>query len=311
MLRVVCLAAACLGAALGQQVCTVEENPRASTITGRLSIGGASVALTLPYVLFRADPDVVYLQVSGEFPDGWLLESGAAKTAVRDGAALHLSPQRNARLAFSVVDADGRRLCEWVPRVGTSRANPPFVTEGFDRSNRAAQWMPCRPQFFRIAGDPLLLVVGGTLANESATFWTDGVEMPVLARNAHHVILRDPRPAAGLRTIESRGYSIALPFVVLQIEAVGTTLEIKVLGRERIPLPALPERRIALLNPAPGQIELACGRGRDPKLVSLAGKESELVASCKIRTLKPGTLDVTEVQAVYSEFGVCRWSLAR
>src|SRR5689334_15071031 len=94
-------------AALAQPACTVEQDQKLQSITGRFSFGTSSVALTLPYTLFRVDPSVVYMQVVGAPPNGASLDSGGQKVKIADGASLPLVPQRNKRLTFSVTGASG------------------------------------------------------------------------------------------------------------------------------------------------------------------------------------------------------------
>lgn len=292
--------------AVGQQPCSVQETQRFATVTGRFLISSSSVSLTLPYVLYRSNPSLVYMQVSGsDLPNGLLLESGGERVRIEDGAALRLSPERNKRLTFAVVDRSGQHLCEWVTKVGTSKSNPPAIPEGF--SSRAAMSVRSRGfklQGFQTAGDPILLQVGGNLARESGEFSIDGAPMTVLARNACQVVLLDPHPAAGLRTIESRGYSISLPFVFLRLDfnAARATLKITVLGRDRIPLPELSSHRVSLYNYSPAGLELSCsgplGHG-DPTMVSLARTGAELSASCRVRILKPGPINI---DGLFTEF---------
>jgi hypothetical protein len=282
------------GVASGQPGCTVQETQRIYTVTGRFSFGSSRLALTLPHVLYRADPSVVYMQLSGsDFPRGLSLESGGEKVRIEDGAALHLSPQRNVRLSFSVMGKDGRALCAWATNVATAAGSPPFVREGF-RSRRH----PDRTHDdFRNAGDPIFLAVGGRLASESGEFFVDGLPATVLARNACQVILQDPRPVPGMRTIESRGFSVTLPFVVVELKLAGAgsagraTLEIRVLGRDRIAMRTLPVARLALFNFDPDKLKVLCGRPvnyGDPRIVALEWKKDLLAASCKVRILKPG-----------------------
>jgi hypothetical protein len=150
---------------------------------------------------------------------------------------------------------------------------------------------------FRTAGDPILLQVGGNLARESGEFSIDGVPMTVLARNACQVVLLDPHPAAGLRTVESRGYSISLPFIVLRldVDAARATLKITVLGRDQVPLPELSRRAVSLYNYSPAGLQFSCSRAfvsGDPTMVPLAGKGAELSASCRVRLLRPGPVNI-------------------
>ncbi len=302
VLWVTCLAAFC------QEICKVQETQRLDTVTGRFSLGLSSVTLTLPHELYRSDPSVVYMQVAGAgLSEEYLLASGREKVSIRDGGALHLFPQRNKRLTFSVIERDGHHLCDWVANVGTYKNGPAQIGEGFG-SSVPPEARGFKFHLFRNAGNPILLRVGGRLASESASFSIDGLPMTVLARNASQVVLQDPHPVAGLRSIESRGYSIVLPFLVVRLDLAGptssgrNTLEIKVLGRDGIDWPTLPHRILKLINFDPGRLELSCGKptGYGERDISLSGKSADVALSCKVQLLKPGPLDL---DAVVMEYG--------
>jgi hypothetical protein len=182
--------------AFGQSGCTVEEEQKLSSVTGRFLFQGARVTLTLPNALFSSDLAVVYMQVlGGDVLKGTRLDSGAEVVEIKDGAALHLFARKSNRFVFakrqtfSVIDAGGQRLCEWATKVSTSRFDSPVIVEGFDpatvtRKTRLLTWQ----RFFN-AGDPILLRVGGKLASEDAEFLIDGRSTTVLARNACQLIL--------------------------------------------------------------------------------------------------------------------------
>jgi hypothetical protein len=245
---------------------------------------------------------VIYMRVTGaDQPQDLFLDSGGEKVPIRDGGALHLSPKRNQRLIFSVTGPDNKSLCEWVAQVGTSKRDPPPIPEGFAaNSDLSRQFRGSKHQGFQNAGDPILLFVGGKLANESAQYSIDDLPATVLARNAGHVILEDPHPAAGMRTIESRGYSISVPFIALEMKLRNSTvpgptsIEITLLGRDQIQLPALPFRRLILQNLDPGRLQLLCGRSshEDYALMRMGGDEARLTASCRAKLLKPGPVDI-------------------
>jgi hypothetical protein len=242
------------------------------------------------------------MQVSGsDLPHGLLLDSGGEKVPISDGAGLHLFPTRNKRLIFSVTGPDDKSLCEWGAKVATSRFDPPFVSEGFgSRSSISTHTRTFQWRVFRKAEDPILLQVGGRLATESAEFSIDGLPAPVLARNAGQVILQDSHPAAGMRTIESRGYSISIPLVVIEMSLRNssspgpTSIEIRLLGRDRISLPPLRSRRLAIQNLDPGRVRILCGKSSHggPTYIQLDGNESTLRASCRVILLKPGPVRI-------------------
>jgi hypothetical protein len=300
-------------AALAQPACSVASEAKLDTITGRFSFGGSTVALTLPHVLYRSDPSVVYLQVSGgDFPKELLLDSNGEKVRIQDGAALHLFPKGknpltfSERLRFSISDTGGKSLCEWVTAARTSRSDPPFIPEGFgpgsdlSHETRRPRWT-IKTQGFRNAGDPILLQVGGNLARETGEFSIDGRPATVLARNACQVVLEDPHPAAGMRVIESRGFSVAIPVIVLEMKLLSSTsrgptsIEINLLGRDRIDLPALSNRSLTLTNFDPGRLQILCAKpwhGLDSTYIRLHGNDDRLTASCRVKLLKPGPVGI-------------------
>ena len=192
-------------------------------------------------------------------------------------------------------------LCEWVTSVATAKVDQPFVGEGFDPRDGLSPLVKYPYRYFRNAGEPIVLHVGGRLAKDGAQFTVDDVPATVLSRNGGQVILSDPHPSAGIRTIESRGSSIRVPFVEMRVQvlssnqsATAATLEISILGRDRVDLPEPQRRFLSLYNPAPGRLEIACGRQSkfrtDPGAVYLDQKDDKLTASCRIRLLKPGPI---------------------
>jgi hypothetical protein len=299
--------------AFAQPACSVRSEAKLDTITGRFSFGRSTLALTLPHTLYRSDPSVVYMQVSGgDFPKELLLDSNGEKAPVQDGAELHLFPKGknpltfSERLTFSIRDTGGKSLCEWVTDVRTSRVDPPPIPEGFgpgsDLSNQARRprWT-IQTQGFRNAGDPILLKVGGNLARETGEFSIDGLPATVLARNACQVILEDPHPAAGMRVIESRGYSISVPVIVLEMKLLSSTshgstsIEFNLLGRDRIDLPALSNRSLTLINFDPGRLQILCAKpwhGLESTFIRLHGNDDRLTASCRVKLLKPGPVSI-------------------
>ncbi|HTX37934.1 MAG TPA: hypothetical protein VME43_23050, partial [Bryobacteraceae bacterium] len=123
----------------------------------------------------------------------------------------------------------------------------------------------------------------------------------VLARNACQVILEDPHPVAGMRVIESRGYSITTPVIVLQMKLLNSTsrgttsIEINLLGRDRIDLPAPSDRSLDLFNFDPGRLQILCTKpwhDLDSTFIRLHGNEDRLTASCRVKLLKPGPVSI-------------------
>jgi hypothetical protein len=295
------------GAAFGQTACSVEEKQRVSTVTGRFSVGSSLVTVTIPNTLYPFEPTTAYLQTTGSLEGGLRLESGASRVAIADGAPLRLTPQRNQRLSISLTGADGQPLCTWIPRVATAKRGPSDTVDGFAPTTFPSHARLTHTGFLN-CGDPILLGIGGRLASESAEFTIDGHPMTVLARSSSQVVLHDPHPALGMRTIESRGDAVTIPMLDLQVrmreEDRGgrASLEITVTGRDRISIPTLPRPRLLLYSFDPGQLKVRCGRPinyGDPTAVPLENKGGLLVASCRVDVLKQGPL---KVDGVFLEF---------
>ncbi|HTX35991.1 MAG TPA: hypothetical protein VME43_13260 [Bryobacteraceae bacterium] len=115
------------------------------------------------------------------------------------------------------------------------------------------------------------------------------------------MILEDPHPVAGMRVIESRGYSITIPVIVLQMKLLSSTssgptsIEINLLGRDRIDLPALSDRSLDLFNFDPGRLQIECAKpwhGLESTFIRLRGDEDRLTASCRVKLLKPGPVRI-------------------
>ncbi len=299
--------------AFAQPACSVESEAKLDTITGRFSFGRSTLALTLPHILYRSDPSVVYMQLSGgDFPKELLLDSNGEKVRIQDSAEFHLFPKGkdpltfSKRLTFSITDAGGKSLCEWVTNVTTSKVDPPLIPQGFGPQSdlsyqtRRPRWT-IRTQGFRNAGDPILLKVGGNFVSQPGEFSIDGLPATVLARNACQVILEDPHPAAGIRVIESRGYSVAIPVIVLEMKLLSSTsrgptsIEFNLLGRDRIDLPALSERSLTLTNFDPSRVQIVCAKpwhGLDSTFIRVHGNDDRLTASCRVKLLKPGPVSI-------------------
>jgi hypothetical protein len=300
------LAGAWTQPAFSQPGCTLQEERRLRTLTGRFSVGSMTVSLTLPRGLVHSDATTVFLEVSGGTatgPEDLSVESGGAKVIVRNGAAIHLTPRVNERVVFSIAGRDGQRLCVWTPTIKVSAGSPPRVEDGFRTYRLDYSRIHSG---FRNAGDPILLVVGGKLADEAAGFRIDGLPAAVLARTSWQVILRDPHPGAGMRTIESQGHSITLAFLVLQLVLPDSTphgratLVIRVLGRNLVTLPALPVAYLMLVNFNQERLKVRCGKtyrgvsdwdeGRFIPLTRDPG--GDFTAVCKVDLRQPGPVSL-------------------
>jgi hypothetical protein len=210
--------------------CTVEETRSHFGIqTARFLFQSIQVSLTVPFQFFQSDPVTVFLEAPGagapDFPR-LLMETGGERVAVADGTALHITPRLHQRIVFNLSTDAGEQLCSWQPWYRVSANSPPQTEDGFRHFF---------PEQFRYAGAPVHVPIGGKLVHGSGVFRIDGIEAAILARSSREVILRDPNPRVGLRTIESQGYSVTLPFVWIELNLARSlkgrgTLGIKVRG---------------------------------------------------------------------------------
>ena len=201
------LAAAFLTPVFCQPHCTIQEERRWRTLAAHFSLGPVTASVTLPAIVFRSDPPIVFLEVTGEGASGFRMGTGGVTVPLEDGAALHPSPKAGERVIFTLSTADGQTLCSWQPAFwrGWSTGPPPQRPEAFSRVDAG---------FLRKVGDPIALWVA---AADGREFAIAGVPAMVLARGGSEVILRDPRPMAGRRTVESKGYQIELRFIEVEM----------------------------------------------------------------------------------------------
>jgi hypothetical protein len=288
--------------ALGQTPCSVVEERRWRTISGKFSVGSTTATLTVPWRIAIGEPMGVFLEISGDEsadrePE-LFIESLGDRVPVRNGATLHLAPKTGERIGFSLSTRAGEPLCTWQPAIRIVRGRPQLA-DGF---------APAELLAFRRIGDPILLLAGGGLTSGPREFRIGGTPAMVLARTPWQFILRDPQPALGIRTLSSQGYQIPLRFVEIQKQLLaphaGTrrTLEIRVRGLDRIK-----ERpHLGLINFSQDRVRLMCGiRGRlfgltDPDFDEVATvpfqkvdiREGEFTYSCELKVLRPGPIQI-------------------
>ena len=119
------------------------------------------------------------------------------------------------------------------------------------------------------------------------------------------MILRDPHPAAGMRTVESRGYSITLPFVQVELRLSQPyqghgTLNISVLGFDLVKRKPDDFPGLYLANLSEQTISVLCGkslsRGHDEyngRVVSLLHDHAgAFIATCKVKFHREAGLSV-------------------
>jgi hypothetical protein len=196
------LAAAFVAPAFGQPHCTVQEERHWRTLTAHFSIGSVTANVTLPTIVFRSNPPTVFLEVSGDGTSGFRMETGGVNVPLRNGAALRPAPKVGERILFTLTSGNGQPLCTWQPLFprGWRSGKAPQRTDAFSRVDAG---------FLRKLGDPIALWVA---AGDAREFAIEGLPAMVLARGASEVILRDPRPRAGRRSVASKGLRDRTPF---------------------------------------------------------------------------------------------------
>jgi len=234
--------------ALAQPPCTVQTEERLASATTRFSVGPTTVAMTVP-VGFRVNFLTVYLEVNNPQPD-LFFQTGSQKVPAADGAAISLEPEIDARPAFTILNGQGQRLCSWQPNERVWAYDPPVVPTPAKRLTRLMRNV--QPWFY-IAGDPVTVVPVRT--KTARDFTIDDVPARVLARSTRFVILRDPNPSAGFRTVKSQGGEVILAMVQVRKELSGNALRITVTGPEVLTGSAA----VTIFNMNRGAAELHCG----------------------------------------------------
>ena len=288
---------------LAQTGCTVQERREVSTISGEFGTSLGTVRLTLP-LGFHVEM-TVFLEVSNgssaESQQDMWMESGGERVRIRNGAALHVAPKEKERLLFSLVDSEGERLCTWQPPAKVLPPTLKYRPGGFLRDPFEWSAYPLAQLFLNL-GEPILLSVGEGLGRGSGDFRIGGFPAMVLARNPAFVILRDPQPTVGLRTIESEGYRITLPFVDTQLQLPkpsshgGGVVKIKVLGADILKPPAY----LNLANHSRDVVRLLSGRASGigsewddfREFVLHPIDNGAFTATCRVQFLQEGRIDL-------------------
>jgi hypothetical protein len=196
--------------AAAQTACVIQEERRWRTLTAHFSVGSLKATITLPTAIVSPESLTAFLEVSRdssgppESAGEVFMEAEGQRVPVRNGAAFHLTCRAGERLRFTLSAADGQTLCSWQPSLRRRQGRQPEHAASFSRVD---SW------FFRKTGEPIALWVG---VDESRQFTIDGAPAMVLARTPWEVILRDPQPAVGQRTVASDGNTIALRFIDIE-----------------------------------------------------------------------------------------------
>ncbi len=284
-------------------------------MTGHFSVGSGMVSLTLPWGLY-AQGAVLFQEVSAKDSSGPLsnlfLHTAGERVPVEDGRAISLKPKEGERIVFTLRDETGQALCAWVPAIRQLKGRSPEFPDGFLKSSFVSKYFAQgnTDNMFRNVGDPIALAVGGELAAGHGVYRIDDSPATVLARTSYEVIIRDPQPKAGLRTVESQGYATTIPFVEVTFalppprEGRCGTLRIRVLGGDAVRQPGSgavwPRARLLLFNSSQDRIQLLCGKSysRDADQEDARGirltRESPgaMTGACKVRYRAAGELNL-------------------
>lgn len=303
------LTALCDPEASGQAPCSVDHEFFFGGVTGHFMIGTLTASLTLPRnIITTESPIVLQVELSpphAEPPEQELMiRSGSESVALRDGAALHVTPRKGERLIFSIATADGKDLCSWQPPV-TFIKNVYPIRDTLSPSRAPAGLFGTirgRPQSVipHITGEPIGVIFHHTYSDARQEFRLDGAPARILMESPIRFILRDPHPAAGARTLETEGQTDRLHFVDVEKRLVPSAqnrqnLEIRVLGwRPEAGVRWPPYLFILYLNPPAAKLD--CGflhKRREQYEESVLMMSPSLIhdgsfaSHCEIRLLQP------------------------
>lgn len=210
--------------------CTVQEHNAAWSVVGHFAAGGVRITLAIPRSLVRRNysfivfPEVTGLDGSDAHPQ-LTLSSPTESVPLRDGVALHVVHQPGQRLIFSLATIDGKKLCSWEPYV-LFRKNRGRNIHGF-----AAL---ITDGICRTTGEPVWIAFGDESPNGRRKFSIGGLPARMLMESSTFVILRDPDPMPGSRTVATEGETATLRFVNIKMDmqptSDGANLEIHVRG---------------------------------------------------------------------------------
>ena len=159
-----------------------------------------------------------------------MIRSGPEAVPLRDGAAVHVAHHKGERTIFSIATVEGKELCSWQPPVVFFRQGGP-IPDSFNVWRGPARMM-------HLTGDPIGVLGVHAFSDGRQEFRLDGEPARILFETPIRFLLRDPHPAAGVRTLESRGKTAPVYFVDAEKRLVPSsagreTLEITLSGWRR------------------------------------------------------------------------------
>jgi hypothetical protein len=197
--------------ARGDSRCVVTQQHSFWTQSARFDFGLSQARITLPNSMAAPGLIDVFLEVAGDDMAAvaeLTLVAGAQTVQVAPGVRLRIDVKPHERLVFQVFAKPGRELCEWRPSFLAWRSRPVTIPSGPGHLNEVESWD------FRNTGEPIMLRVRGS---ELGPYMIDGQIAAVLARSPFWVILRDPNPSAGERTVAAGSESVRLRFVDVEV----------------------------------------------------------------------------------------------
>jgi hypothetical protein len=317
------LIALCPRQASGQTRCSVDQELFMDKATGRFTVGTVTASLTLPQHIHEAYfPMVLLVEFSAqetELPEEELMiRSGSEAVRLRDGAVLHVVHRRGERLSFSVVTVNGRELCSWQPPIVFVKKEYP-IRNSLNQSRWPPDIIGGRPDAFlmHITGEPIGLVFRHTYSEGRREFRLDGVPARILMESPVQFLLRDPHPAAGVRTLETEDQRVRLHFVDVEKRLLPSSqnrenLEITFSGwrpEAGAKWPAF----LSIINLNPQAAKLACGllhsrREQYEQAMLLISpslvRDGSVALSCEVRLLRSKPASVGDFVLNFSDISL-------
>ena len=244
----------------------------------------------------------LFVEVSGLDGSGGQRELPLSSTResvpLRDGAALHVVHQPGERLIFSLANLNGKKLCSWEPSViFTNKRARDF--HGFALTDT----------IFRNTEEPVWLSFGHEFSDGLRKFSIDGLPARVLMESPYFVILRDPNPIPGVRTLETEGQTATLRFVTvdprMRASPDGDNVEIDLRG---LPLRRGWRAAVILINLNPRAATFKRARpvhstevGESTYLWIPRGTDGSVTLNCRIQARQPGRIDLNDFTAFVAQ----------
>ena len=247
-----------------------------------------------------------------------MIRSGYETVRLRDGAALHVEHRRGERLSFSIATVDGRELCSWQPPIV-------FMKKEYHIRNSLGQigWPPeiiggrAGAFMMHITGEPIGLIFRHTYSEGRREFRLGGVPARILMESPVQFFLRDPHPAAEVRTLETEGQAVPLHFMDVEKRLLPSSpnrenLEITFSGW-RPKAGAKWPSFLSIINLKPQATKLDCGiwhnRREQGEVVMLLISPSlvhdgSVALSCEVRLLQSKPASVGDFVLNFTDISV-------